>query len=327
MIRDHLLLVAQSLLGAASAYDYKQRNVGTPVIRLDYCAFHTVLIIESIRNHNGQAVHYDPAVFFPASSLFLSLCLFRKLWDKNGEMSNCLGCLMVFGAQYIANLLCYSTVSKLRSMMHSVVEEHKEFFSKDCDVDINAICVEMKSWQFNVVQTGSMVHSEISFKDRFTANCYSLMLLGKWSMNGKDYPCAMKMFVDSICNSVSVYSMCLSSRYLSEVCVDLGQFVIALRLLNKAYKLCTMYEFVICPTFVNKAYAERRKKIKNELRKLFCSYCGKKGKLKCCTGCMTAVYCSKSCQKRHWSLDHKKKCSRGWLEFYEKLKDYLSFSA
>ena len=325
IIRDHLLLVAQSLLGAASDYDYKQRNVGTPVIRLDSCALHTVLVIESMQSLNVMRGDYDPSIFYAVSSLFLSLCLFRKLWSKNGEISNCLGCLMVYGAQYIAHFLRGCTVSQLRSMMLLVVEEHKEFFFKNCDVDITAICVEMKAWQFNVVQAGSMVHSEISFKDRFMANCYSLMLLGKWSMNGKDYPCAMKMFVDSICNSVSIYSFCLSSRYLSEVCVRVGQYVIALRLLNVAYKFCTMYEFTITPTFVNVIYAKKRKKIKKKLKRLFCSHCGKKGKLQCCTGCMTAVYCSKSCQKRHWSLDHKKQCNREWFEFYEKLKDYFIF--
>merc|ERR1712204_103487 len=98
------------------------------------------------------------------------------------------------------------------------------------------------------------------------------------------------------------------------------RYVFALRLLNIAKKLCTLYEFTITPTFVNKIYPKKRKKIKKKLKKMKCLYCGSKGKLSSCTACMSALYCSKLCQKRDWK-EHKHHCRKmkkevNWLTFY-----------
>merc|ERR1712228_991571 len=125
---------------------------------------------------------------------------------------------------------------------------------------------------------------------------------------------------------MGVYIMALSLKCLSGICMELNQFVIALRLLNIAYKLCTMYELVICPSFVNKIYTKKRKRIKKKLKKMICSYCGRKGKLMCCTGCMDAVYCSKLCQKRDWQSMHREKCNKKWSKYYSELKKKLIFN-
>merc|ERR1712232_688999 len=97
---------------------------------------------------------------------------------------------------------------------------------------------------------------------------------------------------------------------------EIGQLVIALRLLNKARRLCTMFELTITPTFVNKFYPIKRMKIKKKLMNMKCSHCGKKGKLFCCTACMLAVYCSKSCQKKDWKADHSQHCRKDWTNCY-----------
>merc|ERR1712228_946023 len=161
--------------------------------------------------------------------------------------------------------------------------------------------------------------------------CYELIMIGQCSFSQMD-PTDVRtkqigrhVFVDSICNSTSLYAMTLSLRYLSRICYDLDQFVIALRLLNMAYAYCTMYELTITPTFVKEKYSKKRKKIKKKLNKLVCSYCGRKGKLKCCTACMNAVYCTKLCQKRDWRAGHRNKCDGEWLEEYKKLKVRLVF--
>merc|ERR1712228_104755 len=136
-----------------------------------------------------------------------------------------------------------------------------------------------------------------------------------------DYDRSIPRFLASIAASTSLYVTTLSLRYLSDACKEMKRCVIALRSLNVAYKLCTMYELTICPSFVNKIYSKKRKNIKKKLKKMACSYCGRKGKLMCCTGCMKSVYCTKLCQKRDWRAGHRKKCVKKWFEFYSIMKD------
>merc|ERR1712228_956544 len=104
------------------------------------------------------------------------------------------------------------------------------------------------------------------------------------------------------------------------ICCELDQCVIALRLSNVTYKLCTMYELTICPSFVYMNYFEERRAIKIKLDGMNCSYCGSKGKLMCCTGCMETTYCIRLCQKRDWKMNHRKSCKGRWLEYYKMLK-------
>merc|ERR1712129_358941 len=111
--------------------------------------------------------------------------------------------------------------------------------------------------------------------------------------------------------STSIHTMVLSLRYLSAIFKKMELFVVALRSLNKARKLCTIYKMTITPTFVENIYPKKRKKIKKQLKKMECSYCGKNGKLFCCTSCMSQLYCSKSCQKRDWKDEHRNSCTKG----------------
>jgi len=39
-----------------------------------------------------------------------------------------------------------------------------------------------------------------------------------------------------------------------------------------------------------------------------CECCGKKGANKRCGGCHESVYCSITCQRKHWKAGHKHKC-------------------
>merc|ERR1712228_406351 len=199
----------------------------------------------------------------------------------------------------------------------------------------------LKIWKFNIETVGlelfdstlgdfvanGLITSTKSIFERGmnVSDCFSFILFGKVMVKKRDYKDARCTLVRSIRLSTSLYSIILSLRYLSEVCMELDHCVIALRLLNVAYKLCTKYDVVICPSFVNKKYLKKKERIKQKLNKMVCSHCGRKGKLKCCTACMSSYYCSKSCQKREWRLSHRDKCDKEWTAFYKVLRDELIF--
>merc|ERR1712083_161899 len=103
-------------------------------------------------------------------------------------------------------------------------------------------------------------------------NCYSLLLGGKCTISmckGSDSVRGLiGCFFGSILISSSVYCTTLSLRNLSGLCRRYCQFIVALRFLNAAYRLCTMYEFTITPSFVENEYPKKRRKIKKKLMKM-----------------------------------------------------------
>ena len=107
-----------------------------------------------------------------------------------------------------------------------------------------------------------------------------------------------------------LYDRIIALRALANECIDHKEYLIAIRILKSARKLCGKY---MLPSFVNKEYRQKKKEIKQKLEIMNCFGCKQKGKaLKCCTGCMKAYYCSKKCQKRHWRKSHRKKCKYIW---------------
>ena len=217
-------------------------------------------------------------------------------------------------------------MEKLRADLKKQVEYMQaRSINFDCSkVNLDKLCLDLNAFQssFDIEDMGRVYISAINPTD-----AYSLMLMGKSYQKYEEYENGITCFVSSIRTSASLFVMTSSLRCLSEICMKLSQFVAALRLLNVAYKLCTMYELTITPSFVNDIYPKKRKKTKRKLKKMVCSYCGRKGKLQCCTGCMTAVYCSKLCQKRHWSLDHRKNCDNAvWSKYYRMMKAQLIFA-
>merc|ERR1711971_459503 len=135
------------------------------------------------------------------------------------------------------------------------------------------------------------------------------ILLGKILSEMERYETSIYFFLQCMEKSRSIYMTSLSLRFMSDSSKELKLFVVALRSLNIARELCTLYEKTITPNFVHKIYPMKRKEIKMKLKKMTCSYCGIKGKLLCCTACMSALYCSKSCQKRDWKL-HRNTCDK-----------------
>ena len=245
------------------------------------------------------------------------------------------GALMVpvFGSESISSYLqttCKKTlIAEIKEQYHVVTAAAKRLgmpsrVIQPTDSFFRAVFVDMKKWQKDLKTRGMGLILQID--PRHVHDCYSSFLCAKAYLEcgGQYLQMAFNYFSLSIIDASSLYLMILSLRYLCDICFGIEQYVVALSLLNKAYELCTFYELPIIPTFVNKIYAKKRKKIKKKLGKLLCICCGESGKL-CCTACMSAFYCSKSCQKRDWKSKHRKQCANKWSLFYKNFKDLNIF--
>merc|ERR1712228_831002 len=195
-------------------------------------------------------------------------------------------------------------------------------------INVKKLCDHLKNYQNDLHGLNDSMGRFLCINDGpiigQPVKCFEFLLNGKCELRkfkDIDFKKAMGSFVISIVHSKSIYCTTLSLRYLSEMCQDVGQYVVALRFLNIAYSLCTMYdyEYTITFSFVSKYYFKYKRQIKKNLKKIVCSFCGSKGKVKSCTNCMAAFYCSKLCQKRDW-MSHRKKCHKVWSGYYQMLK-------
>ena len=188
----------------------------------------------------------------------------------------------------------YDAASRLMSFRHCVFYEGEKLF--------------WDAFKIFVAGGGSMSIYELLIKAKYD---YQM-----WACSGNTRAFDMMMIGFSACivSSPSLYPAVISLTSLSHICKKLGQYVVALRLLDKAYECCTMYEPHVFPSFVKGSYRKKRKRIKQKLKEMRCSHCGRNAKLLCCVGCMSAFYCSKSCQKRHWKHSHRDDCDKRWLE-------------
>ena len=291
----------------------------------------TLFAIESMEDANLKCV--GMTVQNAVQTMFISLVCMQEMYGKqcDAESVVALGALMIFRSNEISQSLQEARMDKLKFELNRCIKslmQTKIYLDGRRPKAVNAyqLCQKLKNGQLNVEQIGYEIIRTVQLSDVFD-QCLAMVLNGKVMMKMNQYAASITCFTASINASRSIYTMALSLRYMSEACAKMGQFVIALRLLSVAYKLCTMNELVICPSFVNKIYWRKRKRIKKELNRMFCSHCGRKGKLKCCTGCMTAVYCSKRCQKRDWKKSHRKNCDNAmWSKYYPMMKAQMIFT-
>ena len=290
-----------------------------------------------------QLEGYNTAVYHPFLHTFLSienktlefippiyavLCIAHHVWKNR---SSFLICLVILHGLYHNELslyfqkmsksqLCFSLSQSLEILQKTFL--HSTACMTDWNLDIEKIAHLLRSlpaYQFAKNEWDAMIAENIG-------DTFQILLLGKVALLEARITKAGMYFTHAFKRSSSLLATGLSLRYLSGLFYDDGQYVASLRLLNTAYKRCTMYEIAIFPSFVNKQYFEKRKKIKKNIRNMVCCFCERKSrKLMCCTGCMEATYCSKSCQKRDWRSNHRRQCGKGrWSGFYEHVKQQLS---
>merc|ERR1712228_212088 len=244
---------------------------------------------------------------------------------------------MAFFFQIISYFLQTTSISELQDIMidyrmfgngfqYNIEEDKLTKLSKLNHERIFKICKLLKSWQCDIKSFGlhtlDSLNGDGLSSDDFN-ECYGLILYGKYCMKSSSNGLAIDALVKSLKISTSLHARTSSLRYLSEICESMDYLIIALKLLNVAYKYCFLCEWTIRPLFVNELYGKKRKALKIKMKKMACNHCGSKKRLKCCVGCMNVVYCSKYCQKRDWSSGHRMKCDKSWLEHSEILKSVM----
>lgn len=107
-------------------------------------------------------------------------------------------------------------------------------------------------------------------------------------------------------------------RGLAGNCLMNKEYLIGIRTLNATKKLRGKYFMKM----LNNDCCSQKQLFMQIISNLNCDYCGlpnDAARLKCCKSCMNTYYCSKHCQKRHWSV-HKYECNRSWQNVYKPLK-------
>eukprot|EP01084_Bolivina_argentea_P253564 425981_1 len=167
--------------------------------------------------------------------------------------------------------------------------------------------------------------------DEDTIPSYAYFVFAKWFAKNKQLRKAQTFYIASAIASNTYYQRFISLRRLIKICIYWEEYAIAKKILKYAYSLCHIAEnegLIMFPSFVTKEYHKQNKCISYRTRTLCCSYCKRTQgvKLKACTGCMIAVYCNKSHQKRHWKMIHKTECNRVWKSNYKSLKSVVQSS-
>eukprot|EP01084_Bolivina_argentea_P098930 177850_1 len=152
----------------------------------------------------------------------------------------------------------------------------------------------------------------------------------------KDYDRAKEYFVSEIIcqrpHMIQNYHMIdrvVGLIGLSKSCHQNEEYIMSKKSLNAAYKLCGKY---FMSGFVQMDYNRYTKSLKRTITLLKCDNCSRSNndihiriRYKCCTGCMRVFYCTRKCQKIHWSL-HKNRCNKTWKWLYPAIK-YCIFDA
>eukprot|EP01084_Bolivina_argentea_P253565 425983_1 len=159
--------------------------------------------------------------------------------------------------------------------------------------------------------------------------CYAYFIFAKWFATNRQLRKSQVFYIASVIASNTYYQRIISLRRLIKICMYWMEYAAARKMLKYAYNLCHIAEnegLIVFPSFVTTKYYKLRKRISDRTKKLYCcSHCKRQQgvNLKACTGCMIAVYCNKSHQKRHWKIIHRKECSRLWKSNYKLLKSVV----
>eukprot|EP01084_Bolivina_argentea_P135713 239097_1 len=148
-------------------------------------------------------------------------------------------------------------------------------------------------------------------------------MIGAVFVQQKQYYKAMDAFVRCAVGTSSLLIRALCFRDLSEACLANKFYLVAFKLLKRCYNICNGYFF---PSFVKQHFPVRKKLLKKmiKLNMSKCNHCEIVIQTKlCCSGCMSAIYCSRRCQKLHWKNCHYLKCTRKFEQLYQKLKPLL----
>eukprot|EP01083_Nonionella_stella_P065138 170417_1 len=277
----------------------------------------------------------------------------KMIWafdDHSCVFSVTLGAMLVFAYQYVAPLFGTESMGSIQDIVvqHLVaIKKHKSSL-KLCVGKVQKMSRLLMSWSKdphehgrNLIMHGfEEISNKLAEEEWHEQGCngnslfwgqsakeYMFYVMAKLKYKQKEYRSSQKYFVAAVCRGSSLFVRERMFKYLVDLCCRFGEHQLALKCLETRYKLCYLENgHHIDPLFVRKEYYEMKKDIKRALVMKSCEYCNKsfeKHKLHSCTGCMKAMYCGKSCQKRDWKLKHKDVCSRSWKINYKALQTVI----
>ena len=154
-------------------------------------------------------------------------------------------------------------------------------------------------------------------------NAHVPYILGQYfRIKLKNYGSARMCYFVAVITFSDLYPRALSMKGFALNCYRNKEYLMGLRVLRCAYQCCNGH---ILPSFVHEFYPKQRRKFEKKLKAIKCSHCSAPydKSFKCCSGCMGELYCSRSCQKKHWKKQHRNECNGQWrmgVGLYMKLK-------
>eukprot|EP01084_Bolivina_argentea_P076544 138735_1 len=258
------------------------------------------------------------------------------------------GALMFFGQKYISALIQNMDpkvfVHKVQQNIDNVnrgLQQSSQSLPTWCNykllfmsVTAKDIYAKIKPWINRIQEYGSkcimQLYTSLTLNDGelMGLDSSAYFIIAKFFFVNKKYEKAEIYWIITACSADSYYIRIIALIYLSEVCYRLNEFMMALKSLRIAYKLCHYGDdtsLILLPTFVRYEYESQKKILKTRLNSFMCEYkfCGKiykKVRLRACSGCIKVMYCCKSHQKKDWKLRHSKQCNRKWKENYKTIK-------
>eukprot|EP01084_Bolivina_argentea_P278209 475170_1 len=273
--------------------------------------------------------HHAESIFF-----WFIACHFNEIISCNDSTihrnvggRNFYGYLAIFCNDIILNQLCKRGVSSLVNewfiRLH-MQTTYKQYSHQQIENIFKHLCTLTKQ---------DLIH--MGWSQRTTTNSKGVTILNISLSSAKlqcfigNYDTAIQMLVILAVSAKSLFKRVNMLRAISDINYEKGQYLLSMKVLRCCYKLCKGY---LLPSFVETKYWKKRTLIKEKIKKLTCFNCGKSNEdcglnMKTCTGCMTATYCSKKCQKFHWNKHHKNQCDGIWttseFPFYFLLKQNI----
>eukprot|EP01084_Bolivina_argentea_P319212 553669_1 len=295
-------------------------------------AFEVAPIVPMIENANNNLQFTD--IWLERKFVYYLTLLFQANEKSTLDMAF-LGALMFFNKN-LAKMLQNTPKKELIQEIQKQINVNARIpLYSGVNNNASAIYEKLQKWRLNIVKYGEKYIRKaykMSLKnDAGIISNNEYFIFAKFFYSSQDYETAKIYWIITSCTADSFYIRAISMKYLSKTCYHFGEYQIALKTLNHAYKICYIGKDIgiIAPYFIQCEYSVQKELIKKKLNKIVCGYsfCTKTNNdsltLRACSGCMKIMYCSKSHQKKDWNSTHRTQCNRKWNKNYKTLKSIV----
>eukprot|EP01084_Bolivina_argentea_P296347 510380_1 len=262
----------------------------------DFETIGVLLLAENV-NEIGQYNEENVVV-----KLFCELLLLVSLSKHIGFQMH-LAYLIIFREQIIAMLLnkCndQALIQQLSHYYKNGSLKSLEWNLTNLKKQLHDIRSDFKMYPINLVEN-------VSKANRHWID-YMYYMKGRLLLLQGHFVDAKNSFIIEVCNCRHLYIRVVAMQYLTLLCGCAEEYGLGLKLWKLARKLCHVEADLYIMSSVVKSTCciyKRKKYFQKKVNKMKCGHykCkANKCKLKCCSGCMKLMYCSKKCQRYDWS--------------------------